>query len=255
MGRLIPGLCSITFRQLAAEEIVKLVKEAKLETIEWGGDVHVPHGNVAKAREVRALTERAGLLVAAYGSYYRVGESEKAGLKFADVLSSAKALGAPTLRVWAGAQGSAVASSDYVEEVVQDAKRIASLAEQEGVSVSFEYHGNTLTDSNEATQALLAACNHDNLYTFWQPPHHTSNDYRADGLEAILPKLSSLHTFCWPEPGIRRPLAEGEAEWLRYFDIAKSSGRDHPVMLEFVQDDSPEQFLRDAKTLLGWLDT
>ena len=253
MGRLIPGLCSITFRQLSSEDIVELVKKAGLETLEWGGDIHVPHGDVARAREVRAITEKAGLVVAAYGSYYRVGESEEAGLKFADVLSSAKALGAPTIRVWAGTQGSATAGQDYVERVVQDAKRIASLAEQEGVTVSFEYHGNTLTDTNEAAQALLAACDHYNLYTFWQPPHHKSTDYRADGLSAILPRLTSLHAFCWPEPGARRPLAEGQAEWLHYFNIVRLSGRDHPVMLEFVQDDSPENFLRDAQTLRGWL--
>jgi len=254
MGRLISGLCSITFRQLSAEEVVELVKTAGLETIEWGGDIHVPHGDVAKAREVRDLTKSAGLVSAAYGSYYRVGESEAAGLEFEDVLASAKALGAPTIRVWAGTRCSDVASQDYFEEVVQDTKRIASLAEGEGISVSFEYHGNTLTDTNEAAQSLFAACDHANLYTFWQPPHHKTTDYRAEGLKAVLPKLASLHTFCWPEPGVRRPLKEGQAEWLRYLEIAKSSDRDHPVMLEFVQDDSPENFLRDAQTLRAWLD-
>ena len=50
------GLVSITFREKSPEEIVGLVVEAGLDGIEWGGDVHVPHGDLAKAREVRANT-------------------------------------------------------------------------------------------------------------------------------------------------------------------------------------------------------
>ena len=39
------GLVSITFRKLTVEKIIELVKEAGLQGIEWGGDVHVPHDN------------------------------------------------------------------------------------------------------------------------------------------------------------------------------------------------------------------
>ena len=67
------GLVSITFRRLSPREIVKLVKKSGLEGIEWGGDVHVPHGDLSVAREVATMTQEEGLVVAAYGSYYRVG--------------------------------------------------------------------------------------------------------------------------------------------------------------------------------------
>ncbi len=40
------GLVSITFRQLTCEQIVDLVSKAKLDAIEWGGDIHVPHDNM-----------------------------------------------------------------------------------------------------------------------------------------------------------------------------------------------------------------
>ena len=86
------GLVSITFRQLSPGDIIDLVKKAGLDGIEWGGDIHVPHGDIAKAEEVYSLTRDAGLDIPAYGSYYKVGESEQEGLAFNDVLISAAAL-------------------------------------------------------------------------------------------------------------------------------------------------------------------
>ncbi|MET0262082.1 MAG: sugar phosphate isomerase/epimerase, partial [Rariglobus sp.] len=71
-----PGLVSVTFRKLSPNEVAGLVKKAGLKGIEWGGDIHVPHGDLARAREVRELTLEHGLKTAAYGSYYRAGQSE-----------------------------------------------------------------------------------------------------------------------------------------------------------------------------------
>ncbi|HNC24059.1 MAG TPA: sugar phosphate isomerase/epimerase, partial [Opitutaceae bacterium] len=97
-----PGLVSVTFRALTPTQIVALVRQAGLRGIEWGGDIHVPHGNLARAREVREMTQEAGLSVAAYGSYYRAAQSEADGLAFEHVRATAVELGAPTIRVWAG---------------------------------------------------------------------------------------------------------------------------------------------------------
>ena len=69
---LIPGLVSVTFRQLAPREIVQLAAAAGLRGIEWGGDIHVPHGDLQAARAVRDITAAAGLQVLAYGSYFRL---------------------------------------------------------------------------------------------------------------------------------------------------------------------------------------
>ena len=149
------GLVSITFRKLSPHTIIDLVTRAGLTGIEWGGDVHVPHGEIDVAREVAQMTRDAGLLVAAYGSYYRVGVSEADGLAFERVLETAMALGAPTVRVWAGNRGSADADESYRAAVVDDARRIAVLAHAAGITVSFEYHRNTLTDTNASAHRLL----------------------------------------------------------------------------------------------------
>ena len=39
-----PGLVSVTFRALPADEVLRLMLRSGLGCIEWGGDVHVPPG-------------------------------------------------------------------------------------------------------------------------------------------------------------------------------------------------------------------
>ena len=250
------GLVSITFRNLDPPRIVDLAVAAGLEGIEWGGDVHVPHGDRRRAEDIGRLTRDAGLIVASYGSYYRVGVSEAAGLHFGDVLATAVHLGAPTIRVWAGDRGSGEASTEFRSEVVRDSRRIADLATECGLSVTFEYHSGTLTDSTGSAFALLEEIDRDNVQTYWQPSVGLSIHDRLAGLNHILGYLSNIHVFRWvARAGTirRRPLAEGADEWARYFEAIGETGREHYAMIEFVRGDTAESFLEDAEVLRSWL--
>jgi sugar phosphate isomerase/epimerase len=253
-----PGLVSITFRKLAPREIVDLVRRGGLTGIEWGGDVHAPHGQADVAATVAAMTADAGLQVAAYGSYYRAGVSEADGLAFGRVLDTAAVLGAPTVRVWAGNRGSAEADAPARAAVVEDARRIAGLAQAAGMTVSFEYHRGTLTDTNASAQALLQEIAHPNIRTYWQPPVGTSPEYCLKGLAAVLPHLTNIHVFHWLADAAghdvdRRALAEGRAVWSQYLTQVAATKRDHFALIEFVRGETPEQFLADAATLKGWV--
>ncbi len=251
-----PGLVSISFRALEPAAIIDLCVRGGLAAVEWGGDVHVPHGDVAVARRVGEATRAAGLAVAAYGSYYRAGETED-NPDFAAVLASAQALGAPLIRVWAGKRGSAQADGEYRARVVADLRRIAGLAGPAGVAVACEFHGGTLTDTNESALALYHEVDHPNLLAYWQPPVGLSPESCCQGLAALLPRLSNLHVFHWVvgEDGKRRrePLELGAACWERYLGLAGQARGDRYALLEFVRDDSPEQLLADAAALRGWL--
>ena len=257
MSTLAPGLVSITFRQLIPEQIIELVAEAGLSGIEWGGDVHVPHGDTQCARRVRQQTQVAGLQVAAYGSYYRVGHAESG--PFDAVLATAVALGAPVIRVWAGKQGTDTADAAYWDAVVADSVRIAEHAAGEGIAVAYEFHRNTLTDSYAATQQLLTRAAHPNLFTYWQPPWHLSVAENLAGLTQLAPWLYHLHVFHWQWPdGARQPLATGEADWQTYLDLlqsidSKPARHQRFALLEFVIGDTPAQFQQDAHTLRQWL--
>lgn len=249
---LIPGLVSITFRPLDPTAIAALCVRAGLRAVEWGGDVHVPHGDVERARVVAHLTREHGLAVSAYGSYYRTGESEAAGLAFAAVLDSAVALGAPVIRVWAGRRDAKDADDAYRAAVVADVHRIADLAAAAGVAIAFEYHGGTLTATDADAQRLLAACGHPAVGTFWQPHVGADAASASAGLRAILPRLRNLHVFSWAGHE-RLPLAARAADWRSWLRLAASTGRDHVCTLEFVAGDRTEQLEEDAATLRAWL--
>lgn len=248
------GLVSVTFRQFAPATVVGLVLRADLDAIEWGGDVHVPHGDVAVARAVGAMTRDSGLHTAAYGSYYRVGVSENEGLPFERVLDSAVALGAPMIRVWPGHLASYEADAAYREKVVGDSYRIAELAAAAGLLVSYEYHANSLTDTSASAVRLLKEVDHPHLKTLWQPAVGADTETCVRDLEAVLPWLTNIHVFhVWPTATERQPLAAGEARWRQYLASLARSGRDHVALLEFVRDADTDAFIRDAATLRSWL--
>ncbi|QYM79313.1 TIM barrel protein [Horticoccus luteus] len=248
-----PGLVSITFRKLSPREIVALVRRAGLRAIEWGGDIHVPHGELGRARETRELTADAGLTVAAYGSYYRVGHSEDDGLAFEAVLETALELGAPLIRVWAGTVGSANIAAGERDHLFAELRRIAALAARARVQIAPEFHGGTFNDTNASCRELLAAVPDANVLSYWQPLLGMDEASARAGLTTIGPRLAHLHVYHWITVQDRRPLAEGAALWRERLALVNALPGEHAALLEFVRDDSPEQFLHDAATLLDCL--
>ncbi|MBP1988461.1 sugar phosphate isomerase/epimerase family protein [Paenibacillus eucommiae] len=242
------GLLSVTFREMSPEQVIQLVSQAGLQGIEWGGDLHVPHGDFKKAAQVGELTREAGIEVASYGSYYHLGLSSPK-VAFEDVLGSARALKAPTIRVWAGDRGSDAASPEWRREIAADAIRIGDLAQEHGITIDFEYHGGTLTDCTESTLSLLEEIHHHpNVRCNWQAPVPANVEAAIPSLKAILPWLANVHVYHWIADE-RRPLSEGKNDWLQYMPLIQQTGRMHYTMLEFVKGDDPGQFFEDAGTL------
>ncbi|MCC5844264.1 MAG: sugar phosphate isomerase/epimerase [Verrucomicrobia bacterium] len=249
------GLVSITFRKHSPEELIDLVVKAGQDGIEWGGDVHVPHGDTARAGEVGERTRDAGLSVAAYGSYYRAAETAD-NPEFEAVLDSALALGAPTIRVWAGKRASADADEAYRKAVKDDLARICALAAEESIRVALEFHGNTLTDSPDSARDLMESLQSPNLDSLWQPPNGQTLETCMAGLEDMLPHVSNVHVFHWGKGwGDRFALEEGAGRWNAYLSRLASPGMSRWALLEFVKGDDPKQYLRDAETLKAWVDT
>ncbi len=245
------GLVSVTFTRLSPEEVVRLVTLAGLEAIEWHGLAHVPHGDTDAARRVARLTIDAGLRVAAYGSYYHVGEPN--GFRFDQVVETAALLGAPTIRVWAGHRPSAQADGTYREKVVSESRQLADMAAAEGMTISYEYHGDSLTDTDASALQLLREVNHPAVRSYWQPHLNDTPEQLLTGLRDVLPWLSNVHVFHWHPGTERKPLAEGADQWMQYLRTVSAGGGDHSAMIEFVMHDSTDTFLQDAVTLKTWL--
>ena len=263
-----PGICSLTLPDHSAEAVVEETVATGLGAIEWWGKGHVPLGELSNAEHIGQLTRARGLQVAAYGSYYCVGVSEAEGMSFKDVLATADALGAPTIRVWAGNQDFEESNEIQREVIIKDTLRIADLAEQRGVSITFEFHGGTLTSSNQGAQRFAEQVSHPNVFFSWQPANGRSFDYRMQGLEAMLGRLSTIHVFHWtigsyekdmedaltrslkwPDDFHRHPLSDGAQAWKSYMAKASTSGRPHFALLEFTRNNSLKSMRADAAVL------
>lgn len=270
MSTITPGICSITLEHADPREIITLAARCGLGSVEWWGGEHVPPGDPRRAGEVGDMTREAGLSVASYGSYYRAGTSEAEGLSFTSVLDSAEALGAPTIRIWAGRKNRADCSADELGTVIADSLRIADLSAERGLSVTFEFHGGTLTDSTQHALLLSTELAHPSILFSWQPPHGFDLADSLAGLESLRPRLSTLHVYHWtigsyernlynerdrrlvyPDDYHRHPLFDGVDRWRAYLECARASGRSHHALLEFVRGDSREQAAADAALLAG----
>lgn len=243
------GLVSITFRNKTPEEICGLCVRAGLHAVEWGGDVHVPAGDMDAAARVREMSERCGLEICAYGSYFRVGDGAR---EFENCLLTADMLGAPLVRVWCGRRSAAQADGEYRRQITGELREICALARKKGILVAPEFHGGTLTDDPDSVRQLLdETADVENLRFYWQPRWDWDEATRLETLRMILPRLAHIHTFTWRHtPDIERlRLADGAEMWKKALEIA---GEAH-ALIEFVKDDSDAALLDDAHTLNGWI--
>lgn len=244
---IIPGIVSATFREKTAEDIIRLCGEAGLKAVEWSENAHVMPSDPEGVATLYEKTREAGLEVAAYGSYYRLGQNEDPQGAFFRSLISAVALHAPLIRIWAGTESSAETDGERRRTLAGEAAVVCAMAAKYDIRVALEWHKNTLTDTNESAMQFLSETDHDNLYCLWQPTVALNMRQRSEGLELLGDRLQNLHIYYWRE-GVRRPLAEGVEEWKQYLAHV-DKGRTRYGLLEFVMDNSEEQFLEDAKTL------
>lgn len=243
------GIVSISFRKYTKEEIADAAKASGLDSIEWGGDVHTPHGNIEEAKKTVDITHGCGLEIAEYGSYYVIGQSDPS--LFSDVLASAKTLGTSIIRVWPGMNKSSdTFTTEEYESFVADAKRISAMAKEKGVTIALECHPNSLTDEYHTALRFLTDVGADNLKMMWQPNQHRPLDYNLDSIRALLPYIVAVHVFSW-ERKTRLPLDAKASDWKKYIELLRQKELNY--MLEFMHDDRIETLPETAKILKSWL--
>jgi sugar phosphate isomerase/epimerase len=242
----VTGLVSISFRGLTTDEILGYVREASLDAIEWGGDVHVPAGNIDVAEKVGMKTRASGLLIPEYGSYYRLGVNAEEELDA--VVASAKALGTDTVRIWAYNKSSARVSDEEYEAVVASAKRICQKYPE--IVFCTECHNYTLTDDCDKHLKLLKDVGMENFKTFWQPNQLKSFAYNQRSAELLAPYTKAVHVFSW-EGDRKLPLIDHRDRWIAYLNafLPQSRERDMHLMFEFMHDNRAETLAETAKQL------
>ncbi len=251
------GIVSVTFRNLPTDEIISLTKSAGLDGIEFGGDIHVPHGNIQAAEKAYLLTNQNSLSTASYGSYYRLGVNSEDRVKteFQKIADTAKILYAPNIRVWAGTKGSSDTNEEQRKKIVSEARILSEELEKNKITLSFEWHGGTLTDTPQSALSMIEEIGTDNAKLYWQPNQFRDFEFNLASLKNAAQYVKNVHVFAWEE-NKKFPLEHHEYQWRRYIDTLCELSlpqSEHYFLLEFVADNSIEQFMRDAETLKKWI--
>jgi len=245
------GLCSVSFRAQTPEEIVVAAAEAGIQAIEWAGDVHVPLGDIERARNVRKITEDGGLAVSSYGSY--IAPPDDGPEQFDLALSTAVALRADHIRIWPGTRG-----RDSVDYTPAESLRVAQMigvmgrmAAEAGVTIGLEFHPQSLTDETESARRLIDAVSESNVYLYWQPRPGMAEAEALEQIGIVGDAICHLHVFAWDGARERYPLATQEAAWERYRKAVPEGRWKKPRygMLEFIAGDTFEQLSEDAAVL------
>jgi sugar phosphate isomerase/epimerase len=199
-------------------------------------------------KNARIQMEKNELLCPSYGSYYRMVEKDEDA--FRAICKTSQALGAGIVRTWLGRTGSERITHEQYATLLEETKKLSAIADEYGQTLAFEFHGKTLNDNGESSVAFLADCAKENVKTYWQPLSYSDNE---KNLSLVLPYLCAVHVFTWDDEHRRYPLADGTQQWKKYLQILKDADISTKLIMEFVKNDTAEQFLTDAAVLRNWI--
>lgn len=235
------GLCSVTFRNKSIDEIIQISVDNGLNFIEWGGDVHLKPGDFETANYIKNKCYSLDIKTS-YGSYFKYREEDDFELN----LQTAKYLNTSDIRIWAKRIPSSEISLQDYNNFINISKKYADLALKYGIRINFENHRNTLTDTTDSALKMLNDIGKDNVLMYWQPQAGENIVQRLNSIKRLKNKLSKVHVFNWDDNFNRYALESAEEEWIKY---AKELGNNRTYLIEFVKDDSEEQFANDVKAL------
>jgi len=239
-----PGVVSVSFRALSVEDVIKITKDAGLDAIEWGSDVHAPATEKETLCRIAKLQKEAGLCCSSYGTYFKLGENSTEEL--ISYIEAAKILGTNILRLWCGKKNYEDLTDEEKSFIIDESKKAAEIAEREGVILCMECHRNSFTNCVAGALELMKNVNSPAFRMYWQPSFAVDLKTNMEYARAISPYTVNLHVFYY-ENGKACPLELGLSEWSQY--LSCFSGDKH-LLLEFMPDKKPESLVREAASLI-----
>jgi len=237
------GLCSISFRGLTPEEIVKEMEKCGLEVIEWGSDIHAPYDDTEKLKRIVEIQEKSGIKCCSYGTYFRLGTSDISELP--EYIKAAKILGTDVLRIWCGSKSSTEYTEKEKQQLFSECVIAAHIAQKENVILCLECHRGTFTDMADAALELMETVNSDHFKMYWQPETIRTPEENLDYAMLLSGYTVNLHVFNW-EGDIKKPLKKSVDLWRKYLECF---GKEHNLLLEFMPDDKIESLMTETEAL------
>lgn len=241
------GMTSLTLRNECVENVIEYACEAGISGIEWGvSDLHMPLCDKKQAEKIRHLSKKSGIEIFSLGSYCYMldrNECEK-------TLETAIMLSAPIIRLWAGTNNWKDSDNTAIETIIQNTLYMSKLAKNEGIRLGFEFHTNTLTEGADNAVKLMEIVAEKNVGLYWQPSGNISPMENCKNLNKVKPYLiGNLHIHNHNSEQGYQLLSDIKDNLNLYYNDIKEE--DYNLLIEFVKDDSVENLLADADTLLG----
>lgn len=241
------GMASEAFRQMTAEEIVRLADELHMEVVEWSA-CHLPAGEEKRAKELLRLCRERGLAVSAYSTEACVPTKKAEGFVFEKILNTAQSLETDCIRIRAGEMASEKAEDDALAYFSEETEMLAQEARQRGMNLCFRFCEKSLFDNYNSAIALLERIRAKNVFIDWRPNQTTSMIYNIYELKMMLRYVKNVHVFYQNTLGESLPLVEGRDGWQQYIKILRPQS-ERALLLESVPNDSPEEMKRDFALL------
>ena len=239
------GLCSVSFRNNTAEEILAACKNSGLSCIEWGSDIHAKCCDKDNLKYIAALQEKYGIFCSSYGAYFRLGTDNINELS--RYISAAKVLGTDILRIWCGDRQRELLTATENAFVVDEAKRAAEIACKHGAALCLECHNNTYTQTLDGALEIMESVCCENLKMYWQPNQFVNVDENVKYAKGISKYVINIHVFNW-QGNEKHPLCDGIEVWKKYLDCFEDN---KTLLLEFMPDGRIETLGAEAEALDG----
>ena len=243
MRKFIPGLVSVSFRNLSCKEILTLMKETDLHYVEWGSDVHAKPDDIETLKSISSMQKDFDIKCSSYGTYFRIGVNDTEEIY--DYINAAKILGTNVLRLWCSDKSSFDFDEEQKAKFFEECKRLSQIAKDENVILCMECHTNTFTDDMNSSLQLMEAVNSPNFRMYYQPNQYKTEDENLIYAQKISPYTVNIHVFNWKEKE-KYPLSDAKDIWTKY--LSNFEG-EKMLLLEFMPDGKPESLTQEANTL------
>ena len=238
------GLCSVTFRNKTAEEVVEVAKKAGIGFIEWGGDVHVK--SLEDAKKVKSLCDAADIKISSYGSYVNsLVFDEK---KWIETCKIAREMNADSIRIWLGKKNSQDTSDEEYKKILDNTRKMCDIASEYSLIVCPECHDNTFNNDTDAILRFIGDLRKDNFRTYFQSRYFRM-EYDLDRIDRTYEYIKNVHVS-YRDLKREHLFRKKDKKYLdTLLNKLKSKGFNGIVMLEFVSGDNEKSLLKDTEKL------
>ena len=238
------GLCSVTFRNKTAGEVVEIAKKAGIGFIEWGGDVHVK--SLSDAKKVKALCDEAGIKISSYGSYFNSLVSDEG--KWIETCKIAKEMNADSIRIWLGKKNSQDTSDEEYKQILDNTKRMCDIAAEYSLLVCPECHDNTFNNNTDAILRFIGDLGKENFRTYFQSRYFRM-EYDLDRIERTYSYIKDVHVS-YRDLKKEQLFRKKDKNYLDTL-LKRLMQKDFHgiVMIEFVSGAKEKSFFKDTEKL------